>query len=194
MVWKVRTSLLDADARLLSHVSSKKFDSSLLPANSTFYSVQDNPSQGKCLTLNPSLELLFEKVPSGSRLVSINLRESEILESTFRSLSETLSHSMWVLSALLGFIKLQGFVLKDPALFVQLVSSISKSMAHQANIAASWTTFICHKRRQLLLSHLPAYFPDTHKKVLLSVPSALSSSLFKEDDVKYLLDIAQKMF
>ena len=56
------------------------------------------------------------------------------------------------------FIRIQGFTPSDPALFNQLVTALSKSLAHQAHVAA------CHKRREFYLSHLPAYVTDATKR------------------------------
>ena len=95
---------------------------------------------------------------------------------------------MWVLSGLLGFIHIQGFSPSDPALFNQLVTALSKSLAHQAHVAASQTSYTCHKCREFYLSHLPAYFTDSTKRSLLSAPSVFADSLFREEDVGQLLD------
>ena len=75
---------------------------------------------------------------------------------------------MWVLLGLLGFIRLQDFIPADPALFNQLVTALSKSLAHQAQVSASHTAFLCHRRREYYLSHLPAYFSDVTKCSMLS--------------------------
>ena len=97
---------------------------------------------------------------------------------------------MWVLSGLLGFVRLQGFTPADPALFNQLVTAHSKSLAHQAQVSASHTTYICHKRREFnfYLSHLPAYFSDVTKLSMLSSPAVFADSLFREEDVSRFLD------
>ena len=192
LIWfgRVHKALEDAYSKLLAHVGSKRSDSSLIPPHSDFYSVYQNPSEGKALPLDKSLESQFDKLPTPARLVGVNLRESEILEATFRSQSETLSHSMWVLSALLGYIKLQGFAPADPTLFDQMVTSISKGLAHQAKISAACTSFITHKRRAFLISHLPPFFPELSRKSLLSAPAALADQLFKESDISSLLESA----
>ena len=110
------------------------------------------------------------------------------LEHSFRAQSESLSYAIWVLSGLLGFIRIQGFTPSDPALFNQLVTALSKSLAHQAHVAASHTAYACHKRREFYLSHLPAYFTDATKRFLLSAPSVFADLLFWEQDINQLLD------
>ena len=95
---------------------------------------------------------------------------------------------MWVLSGLLGFIRIQGFSPSDPALFNQLVTALSKSLADQAHVAASHTAYACHKCREFSLYHLPAYFDDSTKRSLLLAPLAFADALFHEEDIAHLLD------
>ena len=95
---------------------------------------------------------------------------------------------MWVVSGLLGFVRLQNFTPADPALFNQLVTALSKSLAHQAQVTASHTAFLYHRRREFYLSHLPAYFSDVTKRSMLSSPVVYADSLFREEDVSRLLE------
>ena len=95
---------------------------------------------------------------------------------------------MWVLSDLLGFVRLQDFSSADPALFNQLITALSKSLAHQAQVTASHTAFLCQCRREFYLSHLPAYFSDVTKQSMLSSPAVYADSLFREGDVACLLE------
>ena len=74
--------------------------------------------------------------------VGLSIRESEALDASMRSLSETLSHSMWILSGLLAFVWLQNFAPEDSSLFNNFVTSLSKSLAHQATLTASHTAFL----------------------------------------------------
>ena len=97
---------------------------------------------------------------------------------------------MWVLSAL-GFVRLQNFVPEDSSLFNTLVTSVSKSLAHQASLTATHTAFVNLKRRKFYLSHLPVYFSDVNKRAMLSSPVVLSSSLFSDSDVQHLLEDTQ---
>ena len=75
---------------------------------------------------------------------------------------------MWLLSGLLAFVRLQSFAPEDAVLFNTLVTSLSKSLAHQASVSASHTVFIGLKRREFYSSHLPAYFSDVNKRAMLS--------------------------
>ena len=72
-------------------------------------------------------------------------------------------------------------------LFNSLVTSLSKSLAHQANFTATHLAFLGLKRRQFFLSHLPSYFSDVAKRSMLSSPVVLASSLFAKGDVARLL-------
>ena len=110
------------------------------------------------------------------------------LESSFRAQSESLSYAIWVLSGLLGFIRVQGFTPSDPFLFNQLVTALSKSLTHQAHVSAFNTAYACRKRREFYLSHLPAYFGDTNKRSMLSAPSVFADTLFREEDIAQFLD------
>ena len=94
---------------------------------------------------------------------------------------------MWVLSGLLAFVRLQRFALEDAVLFNSLVTSLSKSLAHQANLTATHTALLGLKRHQFYLSQLPSYFSDVAKQSMLSSPVVLASSLFAEGDVARLL-------
>ena len=94
---------------------------------------------------------------------------------------------MWVLSALLAFIRLENFASEDASLLNTLVMSLSKSLAHQASLAASHTAFLTLKRRQFYLSHLPAYFSDVNKGSMLSSHAVCAGFLFSESDVSFAL-------
>ena len=113
------------------------------------------------------------------------------MEASFRAHSESLSHSMWLLSGLLAFVRLQGFMPEDFSLFNTLFTSLLKSLAHQASVSALHTAFLGLKRRQFYLSHLPAYFSNINKRALLSSPLVRSDSLFAESDVARLLSDTQ---
>ena len=103
------------------------------------------------------------------------------------ALADALSHSMWVLSGLLAFVRLQHFTPVDSSLFNTLVTSLSKGLAHQASLSASHTAFLTLKRSQFYLSHLPAYFSDVNKKAMLSSPAVCADLLFNETDISRLL-------
>ena len=121
-------------------------------------------------------------------MVGLTVRDLMAFKASFRAQFDCLSYAMWVLSGLFGFVHIQGFTPSDPALFNQLVTALSKSLAHQAHVSASDTAYACHKRREFYLSHLPAYFGDTTKRSMLSAPSVFANTLFRENDIAQLLD------
>ena len=84
--------------------------------------------------LSTHLLSLFEQQLKPSHLVGISIQEAAALEASVRSQSETLSYSMWILSGLLAFVRLQNFAPEDSSLFNTLVTSLSKSLAHQATL------------------------------------------------------------
>ena len=71
-------------------------------------------ASGQAVPVNLSLLSLFEKQLVLSYHVGLTVREAAALELSLRSQAEALSHSMWVLSGLLGFVRLQNFA---PAYF-----------------------------------------------------------------------------
>ena len=184
---RVCTSLSEADARLASLLASGRPDSSLLPQRLSQYAVHGDFSSSAAVPVNPSLLSMFEHTLRPSLQLGISLREACLMESSSRFHSEALFHSMWLLSALLAFVHLQGFSPADASLFNTLVTSLSKCLARQASISASFTAFLGLKRRNFYLSHLPAYFSEANKRSMLAAPVVGATSLFAESDVARLL-------
>ena len=184
---RVHTAL-DADAHKASLLVSGRSEHLFLLPRHTLYAVRGEHASGKAVPVNESLLAHFDKPLHPSLLVGLSVRDTMALEASFRAQSEAFSYSMWVLSGLLGFVRLQGFTPADPALFNQLVTAPSKSLAHQAQVSVSHTAYVCHKRREFYLSHLPAYFSDVTKRSMLSSPAVFADSLFREEDVSRFLD------
>ena len=138
------------------------------------------------MPVNPSLLAMFERPLRPSLHLDLT-----ILEASTHALSDSLLHAMWLLSGLLGFMRLQEFSPSDAPLFNTLVTSLSKCLAHQAPISASHTAFVGLKQRQLYLSHLRAYFSDVHKRAMLAAPLVCADSLFTESDISQLLSDTQ---
>ena len=179
-------SLSEADARLASLLASGRPESSLLPQRMCRYAVHGDFDSSSAVPVNPSLLSLFERSLRPSLQLGISLREASFMESSSRFHSEALSHFLWLLSALLAFVRLQGFSPADDSLFNTLVISLSKCLAHQASISASFTAFLGLKRLNFYLSHLPAYFSEANKRAMCAAPVVSASSLFAESDVARL--------
>ena len=177
---RVRTALSDADS-----------GSGLLPPRSSQYAVGGDHALGSAVPVNPSLLSMFERPIRPSLQVGLTVREAASLEASCQSLSLALSHTMWLLLGLLGFVRLQGFALADVTLFNTLVTSLSKCLAHQASLSASQMAFIGLKHLQFYLSHLLAYFSDINKRAMLASPLVCSDLLFAEADVARLLAVTQ---
>ena len=175
-------ALVDADARMASYRSAGRSDCSFIPPRHTKYAVRGEHASGRAVPVNESLLAHFEKYLRPSLFVGLSVCDSMSLE------SEALSYSMWVLSWLLGFVRLQGFAPVDLSLFSQLVTAFSKSLAHQAQGSASHAACICHKCREFYLSHLPAYFSDVNKHSMLDSPAVFADSLFRGEDFACFLD------
>ena len=129
---------------------------------------------------------MFERSLRPSLQLGISLREAALMESSSVFHSEALSHSLWLHSALLASVRLQGFSPADASLFNTLVTSLSKCLAHQSSISASFTAFLGLRRCNFYLSHLPAYFSEANKRVMLAAPLVCAGSLFPESDVARL--------
>ena len=185
---RVRTSLMEADSRMASILSSGRSERILLPQRLSTYAVKGDCALGRAVPVNESLLSHFERPLRPNLQLGITIRDAMALEASSRAQSEALSYAMWVLSGLLGSVRLQGFTPADPALFSQLVTVLSKSLAHQAQVSASHTAFLCHRRREFYLSHLPAYFSDVSKRSMLSSPAVFADSLFREEDISRLLE------
>ena len=91
---------------------------------------------------------------------------------------------MWILTGLLGLIRQDGCVPRDPQLFNQFVSSLSMSLAHQSNIASAGAIFTCLKRRCRLVRHLQVL------KLALLSSSFSASSLFDESELSKFISLA----
>ena len=168
-------------------MASGRHDSSLLPQRPSQYAVHGEFASSAAVPVNPSLLSMFERSLRPSLQLGISLREAGLMESSSRFHSEALSHSIWLLSALLAFVRLQGFSPADASLFNTLVTSLSKCLAHQASISASFTAFLGLKRRNFYLSHLPAYFSKANKRAMLAAPVVGATPLLAESDVARLL-------
>ena len=157
--------LTDADACLAVFLALGRDDFSFLPSRFPAYAVRGEFAQGCASPINPSLLSLFEHPLRSNHQLGLTIHEAAALESSFRAHSESLSHSMWLLSELLAFIHLQGFAPEDAVLFDTLVTSLAKSLAHQASVSASHTAFIGLKRREF-------YFP-TYRRISLILTNGL---------------------
>ena len=188
---RVRSALSEADSRIAALLASSRPEASLLPPRSAQYSVGGDHALGSAAPVNSVLLAMFERPLRLSLHLGLTIWEAALLEASTRALLESLLHAMWLLSGLLGFVRLQGFSPSDSPLFNTLVTSLSKCLAHQASISASHTAFVGLKRSPFYLSHLPAYFSHVHKRAMLAAPLVCADSLFAESDISHLLSDTQ---
>ena len=113
---RVHTSLSEADARLASLLASGRPDSSLLPQRMSQSAVHGDFASSAAVPVNPSLLSMFERSLCPHLQLGISLRKAVLMESSSRFHSEALSHSLWLLSALLAFVRLQDFSPADASL------------------------------------------------------------------------------
>ena len=187
---RVHTALSDVDSCMASFLATGRGDFSLPPRNSS-YVVHGDFASCHATLINLFLLSLFECQLKPSLHVGVSIWEAAALETSVRSRSETLSHSMWILSGLLAFVRLQNSAPEDSSCLTPLWMLLSKSLAHQASLTASHTAFLALQRRQFYLSHLPAYFSDVNKRSVLSAPAVCADFLFSEADVARLLSDTQ---
>ena len=69
-----------------------------MPPRNAQYSVGGGASLGSAALVNPSLLAMFERPLRPSLHLGLTVCEAALLESSSRALSESLSHSMWLLS------------------------------------------------------------------------------------------------
>ena len=100
-------ALADADSRLASFVASGRGDYLFLPTRSSTYAVHGDFVFGGAAPVNPSLLPLFEWRLKPTHHVGLTIRKTAAFKASLRFQSKALSHSMWVLSALLGFLSLE---------------------------------------------------------------------------------------
>ena len=103
-VWVAFT---DADTHLAAFFTVGPPDFSFLPSRSSQYEVRGDFAQGSAAPVNPSFLALFER-PLRPNLQLGLIREVAALEAFFCANSKSLSYSLWSLSALLAFVRLQG--------------------------------------------------------------------------------------
>ena len=104
---RICSALEEADSRLASFVASGQGDFPFLPSRSSTYAVHGDFALEGTAPVNPSLLSLFKRRLKPSNHVGMSIREAAALEASLWSQLEALSHSMWVLSALLAFVRLQ---------------------------------------------------------------------------------------
>ena len=87
---------------------------------------------------------------------------------------------MWLLSALLGQLKKDGYQPSNPALFDENISSLSATLAVQTHITAGIAELLTIKRRESYLSHASFTLDDALKKELLVTPGA-DTALYNDE-------------
>ena len=130
---------------MVGSLASGRSERLFLPQRLSTYAVHGECATGRAVPVNDSLLVHFDKLHRPSLLVRLSARNAMALETSFHTQSEALSYSMWVLSGLLGFIRLQDFTPTDPALFNQLVTALSKSLSDQAQVSASHTSLFAKR-------------------------------------------------
>ena len=134
----MRTSLLEADSCVASLVSSGRPECLVVPTRAPSYAVRGDCALGHAVPVNESLLSHFEHPLRPSLQLGITIRDAMALEASSLAQSEALSYAMWVLSGLLGFVRLQDFTPADPALFNQLVTAFPRALPIRPFIPPSY--------------------------------------------------------
>ena len=138
------------DAHLSSFVVSGVWVSRLLP-RCTIYAVSDGHELSSFPQRTNQSCFVFS-APLASVVWSLfSLRETQLLEASFRSQSESLSHILWVLSALLGYVEVQGFMPSDSSLFHHLVPSVFQRTLSPVLFATQFLSSIAHDHGEFYL-------------------------------------------
>ena len=117
---------------------------------------------------------------SSKRSLSLSFDETAKVESLAKGLLDSQSMSFWRFSALLHWLKELGFVPPDPALFEQLVQSLSLSFVGAASSSAVLATYFQAKHREGVLSHFPLHV-GLHFRRDLASSSFSGPDLFDEE-------------
>ena len=132
--------------------------------------------------INPSFARLIapNKVIGEKAGMSVPLDEMRKVETSLISAQESQSFSMWLLAALLSYIKNAGFVPPDVAMFERLCSSITSAQVRTSERLQRLQAFSVLNRRKTYLSHAPPSLGDEAKRELLASP-IFSQNLFDEN-------------
>ena len=132
----------------------KKKTTTALPSWSNVYHLGDLPDY-----LRPqkstSFSRLLDRPVTNSRYVAIFLEEMCKLETCICGMIESQSCSLWGLSSAFAFIKDSGCALEEQ-IFHQLISGLQISFNSQAKVSVASVLYLMQKRRETLVSHLPA--------------------------------------
>ena len=128
-----------------------------------------------------SFSQLLDKPVSSLHYLAMTLKESTNLEACIQGQVESQSFSLWGIAAIFASLKDSGTVPEDES-FRNLVNSLTFSLQSQAKASFSSSCFLQQKRRETLVSHLPAATYASVKHAFLSTPP--SPSLFAESVIK----------
>ena len=138
---RVHSALSEADSRIAALLASGRPEASLLPPRSAQYSVGRDHALGSAASVNPSLLAMFEPPLRPSLHLGLTIREAALLEASTRALLESLSHAMWLLPGLLGFVRLRVFAFRLSP--VQHLSDIPLEMPSPSGLHPCLSHSIC---------------------------------------------------
>ena len=120
-----------------------------MPLKRRLFSVADDPDYTTPRWLHADFaRLTGNKVIAKSRAGTFSFADMEKVEKCSRSFLEGISHSLWLLSALLSQLKQDGSTPSDPAHFDKTISSLSSTLTFQTSLAAWLSDYVVSKRRE----------------------------------------------
>ena len=182
---RVGEILVEVGKHFQSFSESGKSLQHSLPNRRRSYATADAPSLANPVKANSSVPRLVGSV-AASKGLNCNYGEISKLEGVAKQGLEAQSLAFWCFSALLKWIKNEGFKPGEPQFFEELIQAFSLAMVNATSSMASISTFCHAKRREGILSHFPPHIGD-HFKALLQASSFAGEFLFDDETLGKVL-------
>ena len=135
---------------------------------------------------NPSLSRLTVRNVNEKNSLSLPLEDARKMESMLLAAQESQSFSMWLIGALLNYIKSTGYTPPDVTMFERICKSFTSGQVRSHAFMLKLQAFLAVSRRQLYLSHAPPSLDVSQKKRLLS-ESPFNRDLFNDETLELMI-------
>ena len=129
---------------------------------------------------NISLSKLLVRNITEKMCISLSLEDARKMESMLMAAQESQSFSMWLIGALLNYIKSTGYTPPDVTLFERICRSFSSAQVRSHAFMLKLQAFLTMNRRNLYLAHAPPSLGTGQKRRLLS-ETPFGRDLFNEE-------------
>ena len=150
------------------------------------YQLAGDSEESEPAEANPSLNRLTSRTVTDKMCVSITMEDMKRMESLLISMQEGQSFSMWLMGAILNYIKSCGFVPPDIQMFERMCHSFTSSQVRSHAFMLKLQAYFEISCRKLYLSHTPPSLNDSQKNILLSHPT-FSKELFNEGVLEQII-------